>query len=354
MRSLLLIPLMIGAFLSAQAQISRGAMLWSGGLQLDSQTGPGTLGFTLSPEAHYFFSDHFTIGGRFTLGSTFEKGVQLLVVDPQIRYYFNSQRPNSNFFAFLHPEFFFPIDEEFGQENRVRLFLGGGWQLRLTPNVALETKLSAIYNNRALQSAGSSFFSNTSYQLESGLLLFLNAYEESPFSPQIGKGSWMVGGSNLQANFQSNEMFRQFNLSITPRIAYFLSDQLLAGLGLPFAYNLTAMESGSFFDRRLYSQITGFAPFFRYYPGQWSPRVFPYLEVEGTYLLSRIHDRTSPFAEEIPRHRYYLNISGGINYFLTPTVALETAAFFNYDTHMDDTRLGIQLGFQFYLSHKRD
>lgn len=351
MRSLILITLVCCSFISARAQLTRGAMLWQGGIQLESQTGNGALVFTLSPEVHYFLSDRFTVGGRFTLGSTFEDGVQLLVVEPELRYYFNSQTPASNFFTFLQPEFFFPIDEELGAENQFRLFWGGGWQARLTPNVALESKLSVVYNNNNPRQVSDGFFRNPAFQLETGLMVLLNAYEENPARPAIARGVWMIGGSNLRVSYQSKDFFRLFNFSVSPRAGYFFSDHFAAGLGLPFSFSQSLNENfGNFFFDRITTQVIGLAPFFRYYPGRLGYQIHPFLDLQGSYLLTRHHDLSSAFPTDIPRHRYQFQISGGINYFLSPTAALETAAFLNWDANTDNTRLGIQLGFQFFLA----
>lgn len=349
MRSLILLILLCTGLSFTHAQITRSSMLWSGGLRLESQTGPGILGFTLSPETHYFLSDRFTLGGRFSLGSTFEKGVQLLILDPQVRFYFNPEHPQHNIFAFVHSEFFFPIDEELGQENHTRLFAGGGWQARLNPNVTLETKLSAIYNDQALMSANESFFARPAFQLETGLLFFLNAYEDTPVRPAIGRGSWMIGGSNLQAGYRSNDFSRQFNIGITPRVGYFITDNWLAGAGFPFSHSefrTRSNFSGVFLDK-VSTNITGIAPFLRYYTGLLGTQVHPYFEAQATFLRIRQH-QFDPF-NELPPRSTQVQFSGGIDYFLTPSAALEASAFLLLDRDNDTTRLGLQLGFQFFL-----
>ncbi|PHN01328.1 hypothetical protein [Flavilitoribacter nigricans] len=353
MRSLFTLVLVIAFFTSARAQLSRGAMLWSGGMELASQSNPNLLRFSLFPEAHYFLTDHFTVGGRFNLGATFEKGVQLLIVDPQIRFYFPSRNDRSNFFAFTHSELFFPVDEELGLDNQVRLFLGGGWQARLNPNVALETKLFAIYQENP-GNPEAPFFSRPTFGLETGLLLFLNAYEEPNFQSRIGKGSWLIGGNNLKVNYLADGLNRQFSFSMTPRIGYFFSDMFMAGIGLPFDYQFTEIGVSFGFTDRIQSQIVGLSPFFRFYPKMSNSRVRPFLNAEVNYLRTRLDDRINFGLNFVPRNRYNFTLSGGINHFLTPTTALEAAAFYNWDASQDITRGGIQLGFQFFLARESE
>ena len=341
--------------MSVQAQLPRGSAFWSGGLRLNSQTGPGTLGLSLSPEAHFFVSNHFTLGGRFSLGSTFERGVQVLIFDPEARYYIKSSKPHSHFFVFARPEFFFPIDEELGEENRTQLSFGGGWNIFLNRAVALENRLFMTYKNQALATAGS-FASYPSFHLESRLILFMNAYQPLSFQPGIGKGSLMIGGANLAMSHQSNTLFKQFNLSITPRAGYFFSDQFVVGIGLPFSYTKRDDNGRSPLSGHLFSQVIGVAPFVRWYPGKWSELVRPFLDLEGTYLRTRFHGHqfTSPPSAEIPRHRHFLHFGGGINYFLSRTAALEAGLFFDWDGYNDVTQLGIQLGFQFFIAEKSE
>lgn len=354
MRSLLMIAVICGLTLSVQAQLPRGSSFWNGGVRLNAQTGPGMVGFSLSPEAHFLVSNHFTLGGSFSLGSTFERGVQILLFNPEARYYIPSSNPHSHFFLFARPEFFFPIDVEFGAENRTQLSAGGGWNIFLSPSVAVENRLFTTFKNAPLSRA-SSFLSNPSFRLESRLILFMSDYRESSFQPGIGKGSLMIGGSNLAIGYESNALFEQFNLSVTPRAGYFLSEQFVAGLGLPFTFNQGFFwDNPPFFRDRVYTNTIGIAPFIRWYPGKWSEIVRPFLDIEGTYLLTRFQDLrfSNPPIVQPPRHRYFLHLGGGINYFLSRTAALEAGLFFDLDTYNDVSQMGIQLGFQFFIAEK--
>lgn len=352
MRSLVILLTTVTLSLTGlSGQHSKGSLLLSGNFQLEPQAGPGIMGINFSPTLHYFLNDHLTLGGSISLGATFEKGVQLLVLDPEGRYYFHASRSRNSGFLFVQPQLFFPYDEEFGQENHVSLLVGGGLQTLLTPNVALENKLSVLYNDRL--SRGSTFLSSPSFIIQTGILLYLDYVDKWDVRPGVGRGSWMIGGTNAAMSYRSNRQFRQFALNLLPRAGYFLTDKFVVGLGLPFHFSFLDFKGvTSIF--RAQSNYLGLAPFIRFFPGQWGSRALPFVDLDLTYLRNRVDDSSSSHLFGTPRHTYRVNFNAGIDYFITSTAALEAGLFFSWLDHMEETRMGIRVGFQFFLTRERE
>ena len=155
----------------------------------------------------------------------------------------------------------------------------------------------------------------------------------------IKQGNWMVGGSigNIGYGFEG----KVFNISVSPRAGYFVSDGV--AIGAQVNLGLKAVKD---LDNEYHY---GVSPFVRYYfPGGASATGRFFGQGEIGIAGSSAGDKVG------------LNVGANVGYahFITQTVALEAMLGYNYskanvDTGDKATGLGVSLGFQIYLPGKR-
>ena|SRR5690554_5788215 len=155
----------------------------------------------------------------------------------------------------------------------------------------------------------------------------------------IQRGNWMVGGSlgSLGYSFEGDA----FNLNINPRAGYFVSDGIAVGASLNLGLIAVADQDNEW--------TYGVDPFIRYYVPEGSSstgRFFGQGEV-GIAGSSAGSDATLAFG-----------LGLGYAHFITPTVALEAVAGYNYSkannaNAASQSGLGLSLGFQIYLPGQR-
>ncbi|PHN01326.1 hypothetical protein CRP01_37845 [Flavilitoribacter nigricans DSM 23189 = NBRC 102662] len=330
------------------AQISRGAFIGNSDLHLTAypEGGNPDLGYNLLPELKYFLSPHFSIGGNVRMTGSREDGVNSLRIAPEVQYIFNPQQQNNNWFVFLNPRFNSIPSRKIDSDPYTEIFTGLGWYAFLSPNIVLQTKLAVIFDNRTWQY----FVQRPVYQLSTGLSWYLDpnrSFSAVRQIPERGKGSWMIGGIDPEINLRPARGATSFRMSLTPRVGYFLSDQLVVGLGVPFAH---IYESNLLRDLTKYyykSTVIGAEPYLRFYTGR--PEQATRFFAEGSARFAREHLRTSRTDQPRYPDSGILTFRSGFNYFLRPTVALEGSVFylsnFTYGYH----QFGLTWGFQFFL-----
>ena len=151
---------------------------------------------------------------------------------------------------------------------------------------------------------------------------------------QPAKGSWMLGG---EAHFLADTKASDFqSWAVSPHVAYFLSDRFALGLGL----GAQAAQNGEFY------KVSGYwlSPFARYYLPLNNPKFAFSLEAGGEYYYGRINS--------LRTDEWQARLGGGLNIFVTPTLALELylgAARDFPDVGPGKTKLNTRLGFQVLL-----
>lgn len=149
----------------------------------------------------------------------------------------------------------------------------------------------------------------------------------------FNQGDILLEGS-LQANSQDNksETVKTSNFNFTPKAGYFVSDKFAVGLGLNIGSEKQENYSDVNENRRIVKGNTvGFEVFGRYYVADWK-RFQPYAELGIGYNTSKFETTEYDASEgrtitvEDPKfNQFGVNASLGINYFVTPKIAINFA-----------------------------
>ncbi len=151
----------------------------------------------------------------------------------------------------------------------------------------------------------------------------------------IQKGNWMIGGSigSIGYSFESEN----FNIAISPKAGYFISDGLAVGLQL----------DGGFQSVKAADDIWnyGISPFVRYYFPRGASASGRFFAHGNIGIAGSQPGDGAAFA-------FGLNL--GYAHFITKSVALELTAGYNYSEAANaygdkQSGLGAALGFQIYL-----
>lgn len=155
----------------------------------------------------------------------------------------------------------------------------------------------------------------------------------------LQEGNWMIGAGLGSTNYNFDT--KTFNISIQPRAAYFITDNV--AVGAQVSLGLSAYDGGSSFQY-------GVAPLVRYYFPEGATPTSRWF-AEGTVGIGGSHIKDNDNDEPVS---LLIGISGGYSHFVSRTVALEAALGYTYnksdvgaDTGMSG--LGLTLGFNIYL-----
>jgi len=332
----------------AQAQLTRGTFYSSGygvnsipgfanglaELSLTTGNGNGLLGLAIAPEFGLFVSDRWLLGSRLTIGSFIlsgETGAGGFSLSPFARYYFNPQASNNHFFANAQ------LDLSLSP-GAVGANLGLGMTHFLAPGLGWDTYL-------ALQQPDFEIDKNLRVALSSRLNIYFNKdlrTNRREALSGIQRGSVMIGGTNGSFSFGiQSPREGASNISIfdvAPNLLYFFTDQLAVGTRLKLVINGNDNFNVTTF---------GLAPQVRYYFAKAKHRLwfignaFEFSRSSGTIGDQNFKINNSSFS-----------IGSGLNSFLTPHLALELAPNLNYNFDSNTTRIGIDLGVQFFLHPK--
>lgn len=331
-----------------QAQLTRGTFYSSGygtvipgftgglaGLAIEASKEDNALfGLAIAPEFGLFVSDRWLLGSRLTIGSFALAGVTGVggfSLSPFARYYFNPQAHNNHFFA--NAQFDLSLSP-----GTVGANLGLGMTHFLAPGLGWDTYL-------ALQQPDFEIDKNLRLGLSSRLNIYLNndlRTNRREALSGIQRGSVMIGGTNggfsfgIQSAREGTSNISIFD--IAPNLLYFFTDQLAVGTRLNLATNGNDNFNVTTF---------GIAPQVRYYFAKAQHQLW---FIGSAYEFAR---STGKLAEQdFEVNSTSLSFGGGLNSFLTPHLALELAPNLNYNFERNTTRIGIDLGIQFFLHPK--
>lgn len=331
-----------------QAQLTRGTIYSSGygsnnipgfanglaELSLNAGNDNDLLGLAIAPEFGLFVSDRWLLGSRLTIGSftiADRTGVGGFSLSPFARYYFNPQAHNNHFFA--NAQFDLSLSPGTLGAN-----LGLGMTHFLAPGLGWDTYL-------ALQRPDFEINKNLRLGLSSRLNIYLNKdlrTNRREALSGIQRGSVMIGGTNGGFSFGIQSARKgTSNISIfdiAPNLLYFFTDHLAVGTRLNLATNGNDNFNFTTF---------GIVPQVRYYFAKAQHQLW---FIGSAYEFARF---TGKLAEQdFEANTSSLNFGGGLNSFLTPHLALELAPNLNYNFERNTTRVGIDLGIQFFLHPK--
>lgn len=331
-----------------QAQLTRGTFYSSGyginslpgfanglaELSLNSGDDSDLLGLAIAPELGLFVSDRWLLGSSLTIGSftlAGSTGVGGFSLSPFARYYFNPQASNNHFFANAQLNLSF-------SPGTVGANLGLGMTRFLAPGLGWDTYLALQRSNFEIEK-----------NLRLGLFSRLNIYLNKDLRTNrrealsgIQRGSVMIGGTNggfsfgIQSAREGTSNISAFD--VAPNLLYFFTDHLALGTRLNLAINGNDNFNVTTF---------GLAPQVRYYFAKAQHRLW---FIGSAYEFAR---STGKLAEQdFEVNTSSLSFGGGLNSFLTPHLALELAPNLNYNFERNTTRIGIDLGIQFFLHPK--
>lgn len=164
---------------------------------------------------------------------------------------------------------------------------------------------------------------------------------------QIKKGSFLLGGSSnlsftsikskVKTDSDSRDVNKTTNINFSPKIGYFVTDNLAFGLELPIAFFLQKSDGS---DEKYTSSSFAFSPFVRKYFG--SSNIKPYLDgqigfgtVESEFTPPSLFGDSSSI--ESSRDIFLYEIEGGIGIFFNEKISLDLALGYAYSsTEIDD------------------
>lgn len=171
-------------------------------------------------------------------------------------------------------------------------------------------------------------------------------------NPKIKKGAILLGGSSsldftslkfkLKTDTDSRDINKTTNIDFSPKIGFFVANNLAFGLELPIEYSSEKSESN---DEKHTSSSFAFAPFVRKYFG--GSNIKPYLEgqigfgfVESEFTIPTLFVG-SAFTGESSGNLFLYEIEGGIGIFFNEKVSLDLAlgyAHSSIEFDDDDTK----------------
>jgi len=290
--------------------------------------------FIATPKVTYFISDRFAAGGGLILGSIVGTGGSF-GINGNARFYLSS---NSLSAWLVKAEVDYLNGDGFNQFSAAA---GLGWDIFLSPNVALESSITIGFtdSNEFITS------SNTQFLLGTGLKFFFDRLPEA--LPEDGnliirKGNGFMGvtSGSILLNRRNNTTITSINLA--PQFGKFVSDRLLFGS----LVNLTNLSAGGF--NRFSLEAT---PFLRYYLNPAGRKFVPFGELGGGISFTYVNGDIIPNGNDTQTNPVAL-AGVGVDYFIRSNVAVEIKANYRYTKIADflkQNNIGVSIGFNFFM-----
>lgn len=163
---------------------------------------------------------------------------------------------------------------------------------------------------------------------------------------QTEKGRWTVGAQVGSLSYSSSgEPYktRNFSLSLSPSVGYFVAKNLAVGTSLPVSYlTYGSTLQGSSARSKLNATSLGLGPFIRYYIG--SAKLRPFANASYTYSYFWQNSTDASMGQESKSHFNYSSYTVGVGaaYFINNTVSLD--ASLNYGDTLDKNRNSLSNG----------
>lgn len=170
---------------------------------------------------------------------------------------------------------------------------------------------------------------------------------------QIEKNTWLIGASsNLQFQYWQEDDASKTNINLAPRFGYFIKNNLLVGVEIPFNYSYSINR---YTDPRWSSSIVerlliNLNPFARYYFGESNFKSYLHASAGLGYRKSFIQnpdDRKTRGSYSI----FNYAVGSGISYMVKSKVIFELQANYRYQyqDNEDETFEFKEKGFQVLL-----
>jgi hypothetical protein len=161
---------------------------------------------------------------------------------------------------------------------------------------------------------------------------------------QINKGQYLVGGS---AGFQQSKAGEEKTTTIflSPNAGYFVADKLAVGLDANFRSDKTT-EDGDDLSKQSSFNV---GPFVRYYFLPTAQKVNVFAHGAFRFGSIKVGDADGVSSTD-------WTIKAGPAFFLSPSVALETAVYYGSLKYKDVDAInnfGLSVGFQIHLGGKK-
>ena len=179
---------------------------------------------------------------------------------------------------------------------------------------------------------------------------------------QFQRGDWMLGTNIGSTGISRGDGFgdgRTISASLTPQVGLFLNDRLVVGAGVGLAYanyrNVFLLPSN------ISTASISIQPFARYYftgkTRETTGRVIPFVEAGlgatgfRNWGRADLGNYRSPLGVGLNA-----NVSAGVSYFFTPSIAAEARVLYSYSNGPDISQrsnLAVELGFKVFLHGKK-
>jgi len=345
MKNKLLFLLLFSLFTSvAFSQIAKRNLIIEGGasLQINNSKiegfgGNGTNTDVLliaSPKVTYFFSDRFAAGGGLLFGGLVDAGTSF-GINGNGRFYLSTESSSA---WFLKAELDYIKSGDF---NQFSANAGLGWDIFLTPNLALESSMTIGFSD-ANDVLGST---NTQFILGTGLKFFFDRLpEELPEDGNaiIRKGNGFLGltSGSIVLNRRNSATTTAINLA--PQFGKFVSDRLLFGSLI----NLTNQSFGGFNSFSVEA-----TPFLRYYLNPEGKKFVPFGELGGGVSFDYLNGDFVPNGNQTQTNPVVFG-GVGVDYFIRSNIAVEIKANYRYTKRAEifkQNNFGINIGFNFFM-----
>lgn len=183
------------------------------------------------------------------------------------------------------------------------------------------------------------------------LITICSALLATPSFAQLEKGNLMVGGGLISSGMNFQKSNTSFDISLTPKIGYFLQQNLVVGASLELGADVQKANTTFTYD------VT---PFLRYFITNKDVKdmpksLVPFLEAGGGFggRNTRYED-TDGNKTTVTSNGGLFYVQPGLAWFLSRNVALELALQYKYiNASPDVNRIGLNLGFQLFLTRNQ-
>lgn len=176
---------------------------------------------------------------------------------------------------------------------------------------------------------------------------------------KIEKGTWVVEGSfslfteNIESTSESNSTNDNVNFSISPRIGYTLSDNLVLGLGLGYSYlKFETSREGNLINSVRETNSISFTPYLKkFFP--LSENFALNLQAETSYTRGNSETTNSSFQNESDIDSFFIGFRPGVNYSISDSFLLQASfgslGYTNSRTETNDVNVQKSNAFRFNL-----
>jgi hypothetical protein len=331
-----------------QAQLTPTSRIYNG--YASGSLRASDLRLTLYPSAQYFVGKHLSAGGFLQVSGSLNNGLQLVIAEPEMRFYLNPDHPKNNWFVFAGTRLGIYNKDDENLNIPFQLRSGLGALTHIADGLSIESKLFSTFQRQG----SAALFERPRISLNS-YLVFYRARKQAPAAEGLksatGKGNWMIGGSGFGGEYSTTTDLKSFFFQVNPSVGYFLAQQFLVGMRLPISYSILSTDAVFSSFERIENFSWTYIPFLRFYTGSAGQRVKPFAELRSRfYYRKQITTLTGVNEPEKAQDRDgSAQIGGGVDLFVSSCAAVEIGLFAG--KNFDEGKLygSLNIGFQYFL-----